>query len=74
MATADQMYDEAHTLKEQGDLEGAVAKLQEILNDEPDHALTHSALAVHLQKLGQPEAAVSQRRLDPQEIKQWQRR
>ena len=28
MATADQMYDEANALKEQGDLEGAVAKLK----------------------------------------------
>lgn len=62
MATADQMYDEAHTLKEQGDLEGAVAKLNEILTTNPDHALTHSALAVHLQKLGQPEAAVNHAR------------
>lgn len=62
MATADQMYDEAHALKEQGDLEGAVAKLNEILTIDPDHALTHSALAVHLQKLGQPEAAVTHAR------------
>ena len=62
MATADQMYDEAHALKEQGDLEGAVAKLKQILDTDPDHALTHSALAVHLQKLGQPEAAVAHAR------------
>lgn len=59
MATADEMYDQAHALKDQGDLEGAVAKLKEILDVDPDHVLAHSALAVHLQKLGQPEAAVT---------------
>lgn len=62
MATADEMYDEAHALKEKGDIEGAVEKLKEILDAAPDHALTHSALAVHLQKLGQPEAAVNHAR------------
>lgn len=58
MPTADQMYDEAHQLKENGDLEGAVQKLQEALQAEPDHTLSHSALAVHLQKLGRPDEAI----------------
>ena len=58
MPTSDQMYDEATRIKDSGDLEGAVAKLKEILETEPDHALTHSALAVHLQKLGHPDDAV----------------
>ncbi len=54
----DQMYDEATALKEQGDLEGAVKKLKEILTTSPGHVLTHSALAVNLQRLGQNEEAV----------------
>ncbi len=59
MPTPDEMYDEANALKEQGDLEGAVARLQEILAIDPNHVLTHSALGVHLQKLGKPEDAIS---------------
>ena len=55
----DQMYDEANKLKTEGDLDGAVGKLREILEIEPGHVLTHSALAVHLQKLGQLDDAIS---------------
>jgi Flp pilus assembly protein TadD len=59
MATVDELYDVANELKEQGDLEGAVAKLKEILAVDSEHALTHSALAVHLQKLGNLDEAIS---------------
>lgn len=62
MPTPDEIYDEATRIKDEGDLEGAVAKLQEILAIDPNHALTHSALAVHLQKLGHLEEAVSHAR------------
>jgi len=58
MTTADLMYDEANALKEQGELEAAVAKFEEILTTEPDHSLTHSALGIYLQKLGRNEEAV----------------
>lgn len=58
MPTPDEMYDEATRLKDAGDLEGAVARLRDILEVDATHALTHSALAVHLQKLGFPEEAV----------------
>jgi Flp pilus assembly protein TadD len=58
MSNPDKMYDEAHALKEAGDLEGAVAKLKEILAIDANHSLTHSALAVHLQRLGKPEEAM----------------
>lgn len=58
MATADELYDEAHELKESGDLEGAVARLQQALEVDAGHVLSHSALAVHLQKLGQLEEAI----------------
>jgi Flp pilus assembly protein TadD len=58
MPDADQFYDEALKLKEEGKLEEAVAKWQESLETHPDHTLTHQALAVHLQKLGQNDAAI----------------
>jgi Flp pilus assembly protein TadD len=58
MADIDQLYDEANELKEQGDLEGAVAKLKEIVTSDPGHVLSHAALAVHLQRLGRPDEAI----------------
>lgn len=57
-----ELYDEANQLKEQGDLEGAVGKLQELLNRDESYTLAHSALAVHLQKLGQYEDALQHAR------------
>ena len=71
MATPDEMYDEASQLKEQGDLEGAVARLQEVLQIDANHVLTHSALGVYLQRLGRPEEAIEHAqtvaRLEPNE-------
>jgi len=58
MPTSDEMYDQAVALKEQGNLEGAVAKLNEILATDPNHVLSHSALGVHLQKLGRLDEAI----------------
>lgn len=58
MSDADQLYDEALNLKAEGKVEEAVAKWQESLAAHPDHALTHQALAVHLQKLGQNDDAI----------------
>ena len=43
MATPNELYDEANALKEQGDLEVAVAKLEEILTIDENHCLSHSA-------------------------------
>lgn len=59
MSNPDTMYDEAHKLKQDGNLEGAVAKLQEIVEGDPAHVLAHSALAVYLQKLGKPQEAIA---------------
>lgn len=58
MSNPDKMYDEAVKLKEQNNLEGAVAKLQEIVQSTPSHTLSHSALAVYLQKLGRFDEAI----------------
>ncbi|MCA9079405.1 MAG: hypothetical protein KDA58_02555 [Planctomycetaceae bacterium] len=72
MSTPHEMYDEAVALKGADDLEGAVAKLREILTIAPDHLDTHSALAVYLQKLGQNAEAVTHARkvceLNPQDF------
>jgi Flp pilus assembly protein TadD len=59
MATSDELYDAAIRLRDAGDLSGAVLKLQDIERNDPGHALTHSALAVLLQKLGRLEEALS---------------
>jgi tetratricopeptide (TPR) repeat protein len=46
-----ELYDEADKLKEQGDLEGAVAKLQELIALDPNYALAHAALARYYTRL-----------------------
>lgn len=58
MTTVDQIYDEASALKSAGKFEEAVAKLEEILKVEPNHVLTHSALAVVYQKLHNADKSV----------------
>jgi Flp pilus assembly protein TadD len=59
MPTPDEQYAEASKLKSAGKLPEAVALLEEILKTAPDHVLTHSALAVHLQKLGRSDDAIA---------------
>lgn len=58
MPTPDEMYDQSLALKDKGDLEGAVKKLEEIVALDPNYALAHSALGVHLQKLGRFDEAI----------------
>lgn len=53
------MYDEAVAQKDEGDLDGAIAKLRAVLQIDEGHTLSHSALAVYLQKQGQLEEAVA---------------
>ena len=59
MADLNAMYDEATTLKEEGNLEAAVAKLKEVLAEDEGFVQAHTALAVHLQKLGHNEEALA---------------
>jgi Flp pilus assembly protein TadD len=59
MSNPDQMYDEAIALKDKGNLPGAVEKLLEIEALAPTHTLTHSALAIMLQKLGKYDEAIA---------------
>lgn len=59
MSDVTKLYDEADKLKDQGDLEGAVAKLEAALAIDENYALAHSALAVVEQRLGRHESAVA---------------
>jgi Flp pilus assembly protein TadD len=58
MPTTHEMYDQAVELKNQGDLEGAVSKLKEVLEVDPQHGDSHSALAVYLQRIGRFDEAI----------------
>ena len=58
MATAAELYDEADQLKEDGKLEEAITKLEELLAEHAGYALAHSALGVLCGKVGRHEDAV----------------
>jgi Flp pilus assembly protein TadD len=58
MSTNDQLYDEADKLKDEGKLEEAAAKLQELLKQDPKYALAHSALAVIYTRLKRHDEAI----------------
>ncbi len=45
MPTPHQLYDEATDLRDKGDKEGAIAKLNEVLQVDPDFAIAHGMLA-----------------------------
>jgi predicted Zn-dependent protease len=59
MATTAQQYDEAIQLKEAGQLDEAAAKLGQLLEQEPDYALAHSALAVICTRLRRHDEAIA---------------
>ena len=56
--TPGKLYDAAMKLKGDGNLEGCVEALKNILNVDPNHVQTHMALGVHQQKLGRIEEAI----------------
>ncbi len=58
MVTREELYDIADKLKDEGKLDEAVAKMQELVAEHPDYALAHSALAVIHGKLGEHERAI----------------
>lgn len=74
-ADPDELYDAANQLNEEGNLEAAVEALLKIVADHPDHLQSHLALGVHLQKLGQNDAAIQHAskvtELDPQDAFSW---
>jgi len=59
MSETIERYDRAMAHKDAGDLEAAVEELLRIVADEPGHLLSHSALAVYLEKLGRGDEAVT---------------
>lgn len=59
MPTREELYDEADKLKDAGQPEEAVAKLQAALAIDPGYSLAHSALAVVLTRLKRHDEAVS---------------
>ncbi len=58
MPTNEELYSEADKLKDSGDLEAAAAKLNELLAQDPNYALAHSALAVIYTRLRQHDEAI----------------
>jgi tetratricopeptide (TPR) repeat protein len=59
MPTNTELYDAADRLKDAGDLEGAAAKLEELLVQDPSYALAHSALAVIYGRLKRHDDAIA---------------
>ncbi len=59
MPSVEERYDEAVALTEAGNLDGAVAKLESLVNDEPDYALAHAGLSVYFSKLDRHDEAVN---------------
>jgi tetratricopeptide (TPR) repeat protein len=59
MSDAVALYDEADQLKNEGKLEEAALKFKESIEVDPEYALSYSALAVVLQKLGQHDQAIT---------------
>jgi len=58
MPTPEEIYNEAEKLKDEGKLEEAIQKLNDLLAETADYALAHSALAVLYGKLGQHDKAI----------------
>jgi Flp pilus assembly protein TadD len=59
MPTNEELYDAAISLKDSGQLEEAVAKLEDLLRQDPAYALAHSALAVLFTKLKRHDEAIA---------------
>lgn len=58
MTSRDERYQAAERIKDGGDLPGAVAAMEQIVADEPDFALAHSALAAWCTRLERHQDAV----------------
>ena len=58
MPSLHELYDEADRLKEAGNFDAAITKLEEIIAQDDDYALAHSALAVLCGKTDRHEDAI----------------
>jgi Flp pilus assembly protein TadD len=69
MPTATELYDEAIALKEAGNLNEAVGKLEALVAAHPEYALGHAGLSAFYGKMGRQDEAVEHARkvceLDP---------
>lgn len=63
MSTSDAIYDEAIVLHEQGKTDEAMAKLKELIAQEPEYALAHSALSVYLGRQERYDDAIEHARI-----------
>jgi Tfp pilus assembly protein PilF len=59
MPTPNELYDQAVDLKEKGDREGAVAKLEEALAADPRFAIAHGMLAKLFVDLAESDKAIA---------------
>jgi Flp pilus assembly protein TadD len=59
MATSEELYDEAVNLRDQGDKETAIAKLNEVIALDPNHVLAHGLLAKLHADLAQADQAIA---------------
>jgi Flp pilus assembly protein TadD len=62
MPTTSELYDEAAALRDKGDKEGAVAKLEEAVALDPDFALGHGMLAKLYADLANADEAIAHAR------------
>ncbi len=71
MPSKEELYDEAIELQQQGKVEEAIAKLEQLTADEPGYALSYAALAVFMSRLDRHDEAIEQARkvceLEPQD-------
>ena len=58
MPTKEETYDEAVKLQQKGNLDEAIAKLEELLHEHPEYALAHAALSVFCGQLEKYDDAV----------------
>jgi predicted Zn-dependent protease len=59
MPTSDTLYDEAIELQQRGDLDGAVRKLADLVQSDPDYALAHAALSVFYSRQEKHDEAIA---------------
>ncbi len=58
MATKEERYDHAIELQQSGNIEEAIAELENLVKDYPDYALAYAALSVFYSRQGRHEEAI----------------